>query len=88
MQKSKLLRILTGIVLFWAVINGWWPIIIIMGIVAAWYWPYYVEGIIAGVAYDALFGMVPGLGYRGYIGTIISIVLYTIILLSKKVVRR
>ena len=60
----------------------------LIGVAGAWYWPHYTEFIVAGVAYDALFGMVRGMGLRGWIGPIISVVLYTIILLIKKTVRR
>lgn len=79
---------MVDIILFISVINGWWPVALLAGVGGAWRWPYFAEAIIAGIAYDALFGMIPGTGVRGYLGTIISIVLYTIILLSKKVVRR
>ncbi len=88
MSKNKIIRIVIDIILFVAVINGWWPLAIPLAILGAWYWPHFVEIIVAGVAYDALFGMIPGTGWHGWIGTIISVVLYTVILLIKKTVRR
>ena len=68
--------------------------ILLIGIIGAWYWPHFFEFIVAGIAYDALFGMISrtstttGTGIWGWIGTIISILLYTVILLAKKIVRR
>jgi len=79
------MRVAIDIALFIFVINGWWPLVIVSGIIGAWYWPHFAELIVAGIAYDALFGMV---GARGWIGTIVSILLYTIILSIKKFVRR
>ena len=40
-----------------------------------------------GIAYDALFAMVPDMGVRGYSGIILAIVLIAIILGVKKIVR-
>ncbi len=88
MQKNNVIRIIIDIVLFASVVNGWWPLIFIFGVAGIWYFANFPEAIIAGVAYDALFGMSSGMGIRGWLGTIISIVLYTIILLIKKIVRR
>ena len=61
---------------------------VLIGLGGSWYYPRFIELIIAGVAYDALFGMIKGTGARGWIGTLTAIVLYTIILLVKKIIRR
>ncbi len=87
MQKNSIIRLVVNILLFVSVLNGWWPIAFIVGVGGAWYWPHFIEIIVAGVAYDALFGMISGTSIHGWIGTIVSIVLYTVILLIKKIVR-
>ncbi len=87
MRKNSIIRSVVDIILFVSVLNGWWPVAFIVGAGGAWYWPHFIEIIVAGVAYDALFGMNSGLAMHGWLGTIVSILLYTVILLIKKIVR-
>ena len=86
-EMKLFLRIILDICIAIAVLNGWWPIAIILVLIGAWSFKLYIEIIIAGVAYDALFGMTHGMGWRGYEGTIFSVVLLIVVKLLKKLVR-
>lgn len=80
-------RIILDILLFAAIINGWWPVAIALALIGAWFFKMYVEIIIAGIAYDALFGMTSGMGWRGYGGTICAITLLMAVKLLKRSIR-
>ena len=84
---KTIFRIILDICIAIAVLNGWWPIAIILVLIGVWFFKLYIEIIIAGVAYDALFGMTHGMGWRGYEGTIFAVVLLIVIKLLKKLVR-
>ena len=81
MTKNKKIfgRIGLDILIAISIFNGWWFIALPLGFVGVWVYKNYFEFIIAGLAYDALFGMVRGTGLVGYIGTIISVIMYTVI---------
>jgi hypothetical protein len=87
-RNNIYIRILIDIILFYSVINGWWIVSIPLGILGTWFRESFIELIIAGVAYDALFGMNSSLGLAGWIGTITAVVLYTCILLTKRFIRK
>ncbi len=80
-------RLIFDIVIFIAVINGWWLPALFLAIVGFWIFPYYVELIITGIAYDALFGMVPSNGFLDYAGSTITIVFTVVLVFLKRVVR-
>lgn len=88
MNAKVLARIAFDLVIAVCILNGWWFIAVPVGIAAAWFFPYFVELIIAGVAYDAVFGMIPGSGVKGYAGTVAAIVILVALALLKKVVRK
>ncbi len=54
----------------------------------AWFYAGFAELIIAGIAYDALFGMTRQAGIWGWMGTIVSIALYGGVLVAKEVIRK
>ena len=76
------------VVIFVTIVNGQWFFVLPLALFSIWYWPSYIEIVIAGIMYDALFGMVHGSGLRGWTGTIVSIVLYAIAVVVKKFVRK
>lgn len=80
-------RIIFDLVIALAVINGWWFVALPLGLIAAWKYPGYIEILVAGVAYDALFGLTPATGALGYVGTIVSVLLIICILVLKKIMR-
>jgi len=81
-------RIIIDILIICLLIPGYWFLALPLAIISAWYFPYFVEVIIAGIVYDALFGFIPGMGAWQYAGTIGSVIIFLIMFLSKKVVRR
>ncbi len=80
-------RIIINIIIFIAVINGWWFLALPLGVIATWRFRYYLEIIIAGIYYDALFGSIPALGIWGYAGTITGVSVVLLVFLLKKLVR-
>ncbi|MEK7641597.1 MAG: hypothetical protein AAB365_01225 [Patescibacteria group bacterium] len=88
MQNNFGLRIVLDILIFSAVIHGWWFIAVPLALSGAWKYAYFCEFIIAGIIYDSLFGLVPGNGVAGYAGIILSIVLLLLVAILKRVLRR
>lgn len=71
-----------------SVFHAWWFVVLPLALIGAWGFPYFIEMIIAGIIYDSLFGFVPEMGVWGYIGAIVSIVFFVLMISLKKVVRR
>ena len=82
------LRIITNLIIFIAVIHGWWFVALPIAIVGCWFFPYYIEIIISGFVYDALFRMISGVGFVAYLGTIISITVFTGLVIIKQNIRK
>jgi hypothetical protein len=59
-----------------------------VAIISAWFFPYFIELIAAGIIFDALYGMVPDMGIWGYISSIEAIVVYTLVVIVRNMVRR
>jgi hypothetical protein len=76
MKNSVILRIILDILIAISLLNGWWFLALPLALVGAWFFPYFIELIIAGIGYDSLFGFVSGMGIWGYMGTIVSVVLF------------
>lgn len=81
-------RLICDLLILISVMNGWWPVAVIIGLVGNWYFSYFIEIIIAGIIFDSLFGYDQYLGLAGYYGTIISITAFIIVSGSKKVLGR
>jgi len=89
MNKGKLIgRILFDVIIAISVLSGWWFIALPVALCGAWLFSYFIEIVIAGIAYDAFFGMVPSMGWKGYVATIISIIILLIVTALKRVVRK
>ena len=88
MNKKIISRIIINLILCVSVLNGWWFVAVPLGLIGAYVYSYFVEIIIAGIAYDSLFGLVPGMGIRAYMGIIISGVGIGVVGLMKKVIRK
>ena len=71
-----------------AMMHGWWVVALPLALIGVWRFPYFVEIIIAGIIYDSLFGFVPEMGVIGYLGTIVSVGLFLLLILAKKVMRK
>ena len=81
-------RIITDLLLLISVVNGWWFIALPLSLMGAWNFPYFIEIILAGIAYDSLFGLVPEMGLWGYAGTIMAVIGSIVANVLKKIVRR
>ncbi len=81
------IRVILDILIFISILNAWWPVAAVLVIIGAWSFGYFVELIIAGVAYDSLFGMSHGMGWEGYIGTIGAVAIFILVRLLKRLVR-
>jgi len=88
MNKNTAYRIVADIAVLICIIHGWWFIALPISLLASWLCPYYIEIIIAGLAYDAMFGSFPETGLWGYAGTISSIMIALFIAGAKRVVRK
>lgn len=81
-------RVIFDVVILMFVIFGWWHIALVLSIVGLFYFERYFEIIAFGIIYDALFRMIPTTGLSGYLGTAITIVVYSIYSLIKGVIRK
>jgi len=80
-------RIILYLLIALSLLNGWWFLVLPLLLIGIWKFSFKAEILVAGVAYDALFGMIPGTGMRGYIGTIIAILILIVLGFFKKLVR-
>lgn len=87
MKKNTIFRIITDIIIAIAVINGWWLIALPVAVIATWKFEYYFEIIVAGIAYDALFGIVPDRGIVSFLGTAVALVVFCLVIIFRKLVR-
>jgi hypothetical protein len=82
-----MLRIIINIILALSILTGWWFVALPLGLFAVWKFPLYIEIIVAGIGYDALFGFTREAGVYGYLGTILTSVVVIFVLTLKKVMR-
>lgn len=87
MRKLIIIRIVLDLTLAVAVLDARWIIALPLALIGAWFYDYYVEIIAAGIAYDALFGMAPGLRAWAYAGTIVSIIGWSAVSGLRRLVR-
>lgn len=87
MNRSIITRIVIDILIFFFIINGWWFIAVPLIGIGAWKFSFIPEIVIAGVMYDALFGMTSSYGVWGYVGTIVAAVIICIAQVIKKMIR-
>ncbi len=87
MNRSVIFRILLDLVLFISIINGWWFVALPFIVIGIWRLYFVVEIVIAGIMYDALFGMVATAGIWGYAGTITAVLILVVIRILKRVIR-
>jgi hypothetical protein len=86
-MNNPLTRIAVDVILFASILNGWWFIAMPLVILVGWFFPFFIELLIAGVMYDALFGFTPSLGIAAYQGTISAAILFIALFILKKVMR-
>ena len=69
MASKTILRIAMDAAMLVCVFFGWWYIALPIGVIALFRFPLYVELVVAGFAYDSLFGM----GAASFAGTIVAL---------------
>ncbi len=90
MTRSIWSRIALDAVLAACVLFGWWYLAVLIGVIALLRFPYYAELIVAGFAYDALFGMgrAADIGsMSAYAGTIVAAACTATIAILKNSIR-
>ncbi len=80
-------RVIIDLLMFLCVMQGWWFAALPLGIVGALMFPFFIELVIAGVVYDALFGFAEGQGFVGYVGTVVSVAFIFVVVFVKKMMR-
>lgn len=88
MDNKLSYRVIFDIIIFLCIFHGWWFVVLPLAIFGLWRYPYFVEIIFAGIIYDSLFGFQSDMILWGYLGIIVSIVVFGAVLLLKKIVRR
>ncbi len=84
----KKIRLLFGLLILLGLLQGWWFLILPVGLIGAWAWPLYVEIVLAGFVYDSLYGYATSIGLWRYLGTLISLVIVIVMAGLKMVVRK
>ena len=87
-SKTIVVRAALVVVILFLVMNAWWFVALPLAILGAWFLAGFVELILLGLIFDALFGMTAALGILGYVGTIVAVVVFLMVSLVKRVVRR
>ena len=82
------IRIIIGLVLAVCVLQAWWLAALVIGLIGTWFFRDYLELVVAGIAYDALYGDTIGSGWTSHLGLFVSIIGLLITVGLKKVVRR
>jgi hypothetical protein len=88
MDKKIIFRIIVDIVIAFCAVFGLWYVFLPLGLIAAWFFPYYAELTVAGFVYDALFSMGRGFGLFGYAGLVVTIIALAVVSFLKFVIRR
>lgn len=85
MKNSLLFRFIAAIILFACIIWGYWWIAWILAIIFLFIFPVYFEILVAGILYDALYGVIlPELFHMRCMFTILSFMLFFASVFLKK----
>lgn len=85
---SIFFRLIINVLLFVSIINGWWFFAVTFVFLGFRFQSFYIEGLLAGIFFDSLFGMIPSLYLWGYIGTITAVIIWIFVRILKKITRR
>ncbi len=88
MIKNIPLRIGADILILICLLQSWWLAAFAVAIISAWFFPYFIELVAAGIIFDALYGMVPDMGVWGYISTIEAVVVFGLVAGIRSMVRK
>jgi ABC-type enterochelin transport system permease subunit len=81
-------RIALSIIMLLAIIHGWWFVALPIALIGMLRYSNFYEALVAGLAYDSLFGLIPHEGILSYIGSISAIVLFGAIMVLKSIMRK
>ena len=85
MKKNPLFRLITGLIILACIIWGYWWVAWILAIAALFFFPIYFEILVAGILYDALYGIaLPELFHMRCMFTLIAFILFFASLFLKK----
>ncbi len=82
------LRIILDILLVLFAIIGYWPIMVVFGLVGLFYFNLFLEIVFAGILFDLLFGSNMELGVYGYGITLLTLAIFLIYKFLNKVLRK
>jgi hypothetical protein len=88
MKNFILKRIALDALVILFIIHGFWYIALPLVLFGLWILPFYYEILFAGVMYDSLFGMNNSLGWRGYAGFFLAVIISGIIFFIRRYLRR
>ncbi|MEI8328078.1 MAG: hypothetical protein WCG02_02990 [Candidatus Taylorbacteria bacterium] len=86
MMKS-IFRILIDIAIFICLVHAWWYFALLLAIIGLWNFGLYIEIILAGLIYDALYGTMKVTDIMGSIGLVVGVIFFVILTFIKKLVR-
>ena len=85
MKNNILFRIIAALILFACIVWGYWWLAWIIAIILLFIFPVYFEILVAGILYDALYGVaLPEIFHMRCMFTIISFILFFTSLFLKK----
>ena len=80
-------RIIIDIAIFLCLVQAWWYFALLLAIIGIWNFGFYVEIILAGLVYDALYGSMAVKGFAGSVGLIVGAILFVVLTVIKRMVR-
>ena len=86
-MKKLIYRIIIDAIIFICLIQGWWYFAILVGMIGVWNFGFFIEIVLAGLIYDALYGSAAIKGVAGSIGLIVGSILFIVLSIIKKIVR-
>ena len=88
MSKHHTRRIILDILIALSIIQGWWFIALPLCVLGIWRHGYFLEILLAGFAYDALFAAGTEVWMMRYMGISVATVVFVIFLFLKKMLRK
>ena len=80
-------RVVLDVLIVIAILQGWWFVALPLVMIGTWSYVWFVESVVAGLAFDALYGMAD-LGVRGYLGIIVSVGVVVLLKIIRTLIRK
>lgn len=88
MNKLIAYRIIADVLLLVSILHGWWVLALLVAVLSFWFFSYYFEFLLGALLFDSLFGMVGDYGIKGYIASLLSLLLVIVLTIFKNIVRK